>query len=157
MLLLSRNCDARFVKKKLMTNLSLRLPLGTFLCDRLNSAAATQLMLYVVAALLLAISLRRATSRGNIEIPLANPPKWYQLGIAKRLQFFSNSLDDLSAARKTSKGKPFRLLTNVGEGIVLPPHYAEVIQNERCLSFGQCLDNVSEPALCRGIHYIKSA
>jgi hypothetical protein len=62
---------------------------------------------------------------GRSKIPLANPPRWNQIALSKRY------------------GKqPYRLISDSGEILVLPPAYAATIHNETDLSFGQSADLV---------------
>ncbi|OAA39998.1 cytochrome P450 monooxygenase [Metarhizium rileyi] len=73
----------------------------------------------------------------DCDFALANPPRWYELKIIKQFQFLFNGISELNKARDMAKGKPFRLLTNSREVIVLPPSYAEVLNTEARLSFAR--------------------
>ncbi|KAG6038786.1 hypothetical protein E4U41_003670 [Claviceps citrina] len=71
------------------------------------------------------------------DFPALNSPKWYELKIVKQVRFLSNGIEELAKARCSSKGNPFRLLTNSREIVVLPPSYANVLANEDRLSFAR--------------------
>ncbi|KAG6008046.1 hypothetical protein E4U21_005059 [Claviceps maximensis] len=66
-----------------------------------------------------------------------NSPKWYELKFVKQVRFLSNGIQELAKARCLSNGKPFRLLTNSREIVVLPPSYADILINEDRLSFAK--------------------
>ncbi|KHO01442.1 cytochrome P450 monooxygenase [Metarhizium album ARSEF 1941] len=96
-----------------------------------------RLWAFVLLAII-ALSFRLSTQpRQNCDFTLANPPKWYELKIFKQIQFLFNGINELDKAREQANGKPFRLLTNSREIIVLPPAYAEVLHADNRLSFAK--------------------
>lgn len=102
----------------------------------LHDFQAGRLFPFVLLALLaLYYRTTRQDSRGDF--PVLNSPKWYELKIVKQARFLFNGIDELAKARRSSKGKPFRLLTNSREIIVLPPSYADFLVTEDRLSFAK--------------------
>ncbi|KAH6616256.1 cytochrome P450 [Boeremia exigua] len=85
-----------------------------------------------VAAL---ISLVIITSNKS-KIPLANPPDRFRTAFSRQVEFITHGLEVVEKARKQYGKQPYRLITNVGETIVLPPSYAQTIRNEKALHFG---------------------
>jgi hypothetical protein len=79
---------------------------------------------------------------GRSKIPLANPPRWNQIALSKRIEFSKNGRAIMSEARKRYGKQPYRLISDSGEILVLPPAYAATIHNETDLSFGQSADLV---------------
>ena len=75
-------------------------------------------------------------------IPLINKPAWWQLSIIKKLEFLKTGVDVLDKSRAKSQGKPFRILTELGEMIVLPNRYANEIRNNLDLDFRKAIMNV---------------
>ncbi|CAN9356631.1 unnamed protein product [Alternaria alternata] len=70
------------------------------------------------------------------KIPLANPPDRFKTAFSRQLEFITHGLDVVENARKRYGKQPYRLITNVGEMLVLPPSYAQIIRNEKSLHFG---------------------
>lgn len=115
----------------------------------LHDFQAGRLFPFVLLALLaLYYRTTRQDSRGDF--PVLNSPKWYELKIVKQARFLFNGIDELAKARRSSKGKPFRLLTNSREIIVLPPSYADFLVTEDRLSFAKYFADV------RGFHFLTS-
>ncbi|KAL2815752.1 cytochrome P450 [Aspergillus granulosus] len=78
-------------------------------------------------------------NRSKNRFPIANPPGSFQSGHSKRMEFMRNGMCILSKSRELFKGKPFRLLTELDEIIVLPQQYANLIRNETSLSFSAAI------------------
>lgn len=74
-------------------------------------------------------------------IPLVNPPKFYDIGaIWAKIDCILHARRLL--ARGVSSGRPFRLLTDLGEMIVLPAHFATEIRSDPRLSFAEVIEQV---------------
>lgn len=71
--------------------------------------------------------------------PHTNPPGWFQVRLFKQMDFIMNGKAIFLRAKKKFGGKPFRMLTEVGTVIVLPPSAAQEIRNEKSLSFGKAI------------------
>ena len=116
--------------------------MGTRLKEGLFSISAPWSATILVA--LLALSLfsmsKKTTSISNF--PLINPKRFYDLGgIRAKLTFVFSARHLLALGVRT--GKPFRLLTDLGEMIVLPARYANEIRNDPRLSFSEVIVQVS--------------
>jgi hypothetical protein len=53
-------------------------------------------------------------------------------------------LEILTEMRKRFGNEPYRLLTEAGDVLILPPSYAQVIRNEKGLSFSRTLESISK-------------
>ena len=96
----------------------------------------------LVALLCVFFMSRKATStKSTNSIPLMNPPKFYDIcGIRAKLSFVFGARQLLAKGART--GGPFRLLTDLGEMIVLPARYANEIRNDPRLSFSEVIVQV---------------
>lgn len=87
---------------------------------------------------------RNASSKStssSSSIPLMNPPKFYDVGgIRAKLSFVFGARQLLARGGQT--GRPFRLLTDLGEMIVLPARFANEIRNDPRLSFSEVIVQV---------------
>lgn len=101
----------------------------------LNTITATTILLAAAIAVLL---LRRTDSK----IPHANPPAWFSSVISVKIDAAKRGLEIYNDAKKRLPGRPFRMITNFGEVIVLPNRYANGIRNEEKLDFGEAIKNV---------------
>ncbi|KAH6860614.1 cytochrome P450 monooxygenase-like protein [Alternaria rosae] len=72
--------------------------------------------------------------------PLANPPRWNQTTLSKRIEFLKNGRAILSDARKRYGKQPYRLIVDTGECLILPPEYAVTIRNNMDLSFAKAIE-----------------
>lgn len=79
---------------------------------------------------------------GKAKPPLANPPRWYQTALFKRLEFQHNGRAIMSEARRRYGKQLYRLITDTGECLVLPPEYAAMIRNSMDLSFAEAVVRV---------------
>jgi cytochrome P450 monooxygenase-2 len=87
------------------------------------------------------------------KIPLANPPDRFKTAFSRQLEFITHGLDVVENARKRYGEQPYRLITNVGEMLVLPPSYAQMIRNEKSLHFGTTFAQVRHTDLfCEQCH-----
>ncbi|RYO16536.1 hypothetical protein AA0113_g11550 [Alternaria arborescens] len=76
---------------------------------------------------------------GKSKPPLANPPRWYQTALFKRLEFQQNGRAIMSEARRRYGKQLYRLITDTGECLILPPEYAATIRNSMDLSFAEAV------------------
>ncbi|KAF7678873.1 hypothetical protein GT037_002621 [Alternaria burnsii] len=90
----------------------------------------TTISLAVVALISLAI-----ITSNKSKIPLANPPDRFHTAFSRQVEFITHGLEVVENARKRYGKQPYRLITNVGEMLVLPPSYAQTIRNEKSLHF----------------------
>ena len=79
---------------------------------------------------------------GKSKPPLANPPRWYQTALFKRLEFQQNGRAIMSEARRRYGKQLYRLITDTGECLILPPEYAATIRNSMDLSFAEAVVRV---------------
>ena len=87
------------------------------------------------------ISRKASTTSSTSTIPLMNPPRFYDIcGIRAKLSFVFGARELLAKGART--GGPFRLLTDLGEMIVLPARYANEIRNDPRLSFSEVIVQV---------------
>ncbi|KAH7069376.1 cytochrome P450 monooxygenase-like protein [Paraphoma chrysanthemicola] len=98
----------------------------------LSMPLITTVSLAVVALISLIIIINSSKSK----IPLANPPDRFQTVFSRRVEFITHGLKIIDNARKRYGKQPYRLITDVGEIIVLPPSYAQTIRNDKALHFG---------------------
>ncbi|ORX99697.1 cytochrome P450 monooxygenase-like protein [Clohesyomyces aquaticus] len=106
------------------------------LTEFLSDAGLPQLP-FIIACIIAAIALGSfLTPFKRSQYPLANPPRRWKPHVFARLDFLKHGAEILSQASKKFAGQPFRLITELGETIVLPPSYAHEIRNEEGLSFG---------------------
>ncbi|KAJ4037574.1 hypothetical protein NW756_012268 [Fusarium oxysporum] len=74
--------------------------------------------------------------KGSV-VPLANPPESL-FGTGKtRRSFVKLSREILAKARNLFPDEPFRLITDWGEVLILPPEFADEIRNDPRLSFSK--------------------
>ncbi|KNG45406.1 cytochrome p450 monooxygenase [Stemphylium lycopersici] len=77
---------------------------------------------------------------GKPKPPLANPPRWNQTTLSKRIEFLQNGRAILSEARNRYGKQPYRLIVDTGECLILPPEYALMIRNNMDLSFAKAIE-----------------
>lgn len=97
----------------------------------------TTVTLAIVAAITYAIVSNKS------KYPLANPPKWFETRLSKQLEFAKNGRKIIEEARKRYGNKPYRLLMDIGEYIVIPANRTDIIRTEKELSFGHAIGQVS--------------
>ena len=69
-------------------------------------------------------------------LPLVNPADGFELiDRARRQHFVRNSKSLMTKGEAQNAGQPFRLMTDAGELVVLPPGMADEIRNDPSLSF----------------------
>ncbi|KAG6125820.1 hypothetical protein E4U12_006980 [Claviceps purpurea] len=76
-------------------------------------------------------------SRPSDQPPLANPSKTIVSRLSTKATFVNSSRDILSDARRRFPQQPFRLRTDWGNVLVLPPTFADELRNDSRLSFGK--------------------
>lgn len=107
----------------------------------LFSPRAAWLGAALVALLAAGVYLKSKKPTSSSNIPLINPRKFYDLGgIRAKLAFVFGARRLLALGVRT--GRPFRLLTDIGEIIVLPARYANEIRNDPRLSFSEVIVQV---------------
>ena len=111
-------------------------PSNLFLVSLAQSFPA---MIAILLGLIGVLSVVVSTSGKPIH-PLANPPRWNQTTLSKRIEFLKNGRAILSDARKRYGKQPYRLIVDTGECLILPPEYAATIRNSMDLSFAQAIE-----------------
>lgn len=71
--------------------------------------------------------------------PLVNPPRLFQPQVFKKLEFLQNGIHTLYEAKKKYAGRPFRMITELGEILVLSPSHIQMMRNEADLSFSEVI------------------
>ncbi|PPJ59888.1 hypothetical protein CBER1_04922 [Cercospora berteroae] len=104
-----------------------------------KTAGSPALVVTIVLAGLISICLRLFEERSRY--PLANPPWWYQIRFLKQLEFLVKGSEILSETRKRYGDRPYRLVTELGEVLVLPPECAQLIRNEEKLDFSAAISD----------------
>ncbi|KAK1624614.1 cytochrome P450 [Colletotrichum phormii] len=92
---------------------------------------------YIATAVLVIIfSLLLKVSKHD-DLPLFQPtPKWFRPTFLAQMDFFKTGKDLIAKGRATLPDKPYKVLSESGEILVLPPRFANVIRNEEGLDFG---------------------
>ncbi|KAI0003165.1 cytochrome P450 [Xylariaceae sp. FL0662B] len=72
-------------------------------------------------------------------VPLINPPGFFSNTEAKKL-FMTSAESLIAQAREKYPNQPYRLMTDTGEMIVLPPRFIDEIRNESGLSFADAME-----------------
>ncbi|RMZ71446.1 ent-kaurene oxidase [Pyrenophora seminiperda CCB06] len=109
--------------------------LGEISMDTISHSSLVITTITLVAVTL--ISFAVFTNRSKY--PLANPPRWFETRLTKRLEFMKHGPAIIEDARKLYGNQPYKLLTDLGECFVLPPPYANIIRNEKDLSFSKAI------------------
>ena len=114
----------------------------------------TTLVALLATSVFLLSSKKTTGSSSNNNMPLINPRRFYDLGgIRAKLSFVFGARGLLALGVRT--GRPFRLLTDLGEMIVLPARYANEIRNDPRLSFSEVIVQVCRGAGRSSILYFK--
>ncbi|KAI1491320.1 cytochrome P450 [Biscogniauxia mediterranea] len=98
---------------------------------------AVQTLPYFVTAILLVIGVMTlGSSKSNSDLPIVNPVGPFSLTYTGAKKTFRKSaLKLLQHGKSLYSGKPFRMITDMGEFIILPNTVADEIRNEPKLSF----------------------
>lgn len=96
---------------------------------------------YLILALLLASVSIRAITNNQSKFPYVNPPKAMDLfsKVCKK-HFAENASTILAHARSLYPMRPFKMMTDAGEVVILPAQFANEIRNEAGLHFMQTVD-----------------
>lgn len=108
----------------------------------LRSSASTWSFVLLALLALLAWSRQTKCRDSRDGLAILNAPKWFEIKLLKQAHFLVKGIEELARARALSRGRPFRLLTNSREIVVLPPSYAEVLADEDRLSFAKYFADV---------------
>ncbi|KXH57510.1 ent-kaurene oxidase [Colletotrichum salicis] len=102
-----------------------------------NTNSTIQPYGYIATAVLVIIfSLLLKVSKHD-DLPLFQPtPKWFRPTFLAQMEFFKTGKDLIAKGRATLPDKPYKVLSESGEILVLPPRFANVIYNEEGLDFG---------------------
>lgn len=76
---------------------------------------------------------------------LVNPPTWREFYAQKQLDWLKNGLELMSRSRSKLKGKPYRVITELGEMTVLPSGSGEWLKAEPSMNFRLAVSDVSIP------------
>ncbi|PVI06500.1 cytochrome P450 monooxygenase-like protein [Periconia macrospinosa] len=76
-----------------------------------------------------------ALSWNKSNIPHVNPVARFSPKTTEQLKFIKHGVEILNQAKKEFAGRAFRMINNTGEVIVLPTRFANIIRNEKNLSF----------------------
>lgn len=96
----------------------------------LNSSISISILLLGTLVVLL---LKREDSK----LPHANPPSWSYPVAMLKMDAKKRGMEIFNEAKKRFFGKAFRMISNSGEMIILPQHFANTIRNEEGLSFAR--------------------
>ncbi|KAI8648050.1 Gibberellin cluster-C20-oxidase [Fusarium sp. Ph1] len=106
-----------------------------------GSIIATGSGIYLAAFALalapVALSLQRSRNDKGQAVPLANPSGSLFARNRTRRNFVKLSREILAKARSRFPDQPFRLITDWGEVLILPPEFADEIRNDPRLSFSK--------------------
>ncbi|KAJ3940419.1 uncharacterized protein N0V96_009417 [Colletotrichum fioriniae] len=92
---------------------------------------------YIATAFLVVVFSILLTVSKHDDLPLLQPPpKWFRPTFLAQIEFFKIGKELIAKGRATLSGKPYKVLTESGEILVLPTRFANVIRNEEGLSFG---------------------
>nr|CAP07651.1 P450 monooxygenase [Sphaceloma manihoticola] len=91
------------------------------------------ILLLTTVVLLLVFSLK---ARKKSLLPLVNGNRWTDpLGIEAKKKFMTSARSIIAEQLEKAPGKPFRVVSDVGELVVLPPEFAPEIRNHKDFSF----------------------
>ena len=97
----------------------------------------------IATSILLMVPIALQLLKRKSNIPVVNSPSWWQLRAQKQIEWIRKGNEVLSEGRNKFPGKPFKVLTELGEIVTLPPQYAEIIKNDTTLNFRQAIVKVS--------------
>ncbi|KAH6619964.1 cytochrome P450 monooxygenase-like protein [Boeremia exigua] len=108
-------------------------PNSTRVFDKSSAGTISLIVATTILAVLLTGFLKLLEEKSPY--PLANPPGWFQTRMSKQIEFLRHGLEVFEKAKKIYGDNPYRLITEQGEVLVLPPSYGHKIRNEKDLSF----------------------
>ncbi|KAI1260659.1 cytochrome P450 [Xylariaceae sp. FL1019] len=86
--------------------------------------------LSILTAILITTVIYSVFSRINDDYYIVNPRKWFELTDAKATKkFLIHARDYLQVSHKTTPNRPFRVIADVGDTLVLPNSYADEVRN----------------------------
>ncbi|KAI9155748.1 Dihydromonacolin L monooxygenase LovA 1 [Paramyrothecium foliicola] len=95
---------------------------------------------FILLAILVA-TISVLNSKERNKLPVINGPAWWQPTFVKKLDWIKSGLDILAEGRSKSNGNAFRVISELGDIIVLPNRFANEIRNETNLSFRRAVVN----------------
>lgn len=108
---------------------------GNYILDNGGLTAKLTSVLCIIASILAVLIFRRIDTSS---IPLLNPRKSLKTSDKQaKTEFVRNAGQLLRTWFKTNPDKPARLIGDVGNVIVLPPHLAQEIRNDKRLDFAK--------------------
>ena len=117
-----------------------------------SRAAITEALPVITTVTLVIATLVLFLCTQKSKYPIVNAPAWYEPTVLKRLEFLKHGAEIYDNARKQYANRPFKMICHVGEATVLPTKYADVIRNERRLTFGKSITYVSKrDRYCNGL------
>jgi len=116
-----------------------RVPYAASNLSLVSLAQSSPAMIAILLGLVAVFSIVVSNSK-KPKPPLANPPRWNQTTLSRRIEFLKNGRAILSDARKRYGKQPYRLIVDTGECLILPPEYAATIRNSMDLSFAQAIE-----------------
>lgn len=97
----------------------------------------------IATSILLMVPIAIQLLKKKSNIPVVNSPSWWQFRAQKKVEWIRRGKEILSEGRERFPRKPFKVLTELGEVVILPPQYAEIIKNDTRLNFRQAIVKVS--------------
>jgi len=113
----------------------------------LDSASAFVMSYYAshwtaLSILCLAATIHFTLHNKRRSLPIFNPPKLWQPTIFKKIEFIKNGPEILRQSEKLYGNTAYRLIAHIGETIMLPVSFADIIRNESRLSTGPVFQKV---------------
>ncbi|KAI1338392.1 cytochrome P450 [Xylariaceae sp. FL0016] len=102
------------------------------------ATASAKPLPYIVAFLMVTVvALTFGSSKSHLKhLPILNPPKGYSItGLETKEQFLTSAKDLLNEARVKFPEQAVRVLTDLGDCVVLPPELADEVRNEPKVDF----------------------
>lgn len=89
------------------------------------------------------ISIFYSLKNSKSKLPLVNPRKAFELSSARiKKEFIRNAPDIFEKGFALTGNKPFRVIADIGEVIILPPDLANEVRNDTRLSFSKFMYEV---------------
>ncbi|KAI1074411.1 cytochrome P450 [Whalleya microplaca] len=109
--------------------------------DQWVPTSNTQFPAYILIGLMvIIIAYFRQSSRSNLTgVPFINPPHFFSNSEAKKA-FMASAEDLMAQAREKYPNQPYRMITDTGECIVLPPRFIDALRSEPGLSFADAME-----------------
>lgn len=108
-----------------------------------DSQGASSYLPYLITATLF-IVLVYSRRESYPDLPRLNPKKVTELTWRTRLlDWMSRSRELLSEGTRRFEDKPYKMYTEVGDVLIIPPKYAEELKSNRALDFSESASDVS--------------